>query len=145
MRNDFYRWVEAHPDHFLHPTARGWDMELGYSTEISSGMFFGGGGVVTTAMQIAVYMGARRLFIWGMDMNYDGPQEHVYKEEEHEQVPAPQGFETHIVPAFELVRDVCGSLGVELFNVCPESRLSAEIIPKYSIQQVREILETKAS
>ncbi len=132
--NVFYSEIENSPSIRLHPTVRCGD-RVGFSTDLSRG-YFNGENVVFTALQIAYYLGYRRIFILGMDLNYSGPQPRFYEDAVDTRPNwLNDSYSRSVVPCFEIVHDMCAKGELEVYNVCPHSRLPENIIPKLSFEE----------
>ncbi len=134
-REDFDHWAAAQDGITLHPSAllqRGW---VGFSERADLG-FFSGQTVVFSALQLARWLGFRRIFILGMDLG--GPAEEFTRFYESANAMAKtrldQDFEPYISPSFEIAGQVAAQQGWEIYNVSPTSRLPADIIPKITFE-----------
>ena len=105
------------------------------------GHFFGAN-IVYVALQQCLYMGFKRVFILGMDLNYSGTQPRFY--ESHEDA-RPSGLEKQmelaIQPSFEIVRQICQDSDLEIYNVSPGSGLPATIVKKLDLDQMRSMMD----
>ena len=132
----FDAWAEGEAGLFLHESGRlkrGW---VGFSRAIDKGVFTGQT-VVYSALQVACALGFRQVFILGMDLGGTGTLARFY--ESGGNVAGSrldEDFEPYIVPSFELARRLTGTMGVELYNVSPRSRLSDATIRKIDFDEM---------
>lgn len=137
---DFYAAADRDPDLVLHPSARpskGW---VGFSREIRKGVFTGQT-IAFSALQVAVWLGYTRIFILGMDLGGTRERARFY---ESGKKAAPmrldRDYESYIQPAFEVASKLRSALGIQIYNLSPDSRLPAAIIPKLSFAEALEII-----
>lgn len=134
-RREFDEWAASQNGITLHPSSplqRGW---VGFSKRADLG-FFSGQTVVFTALQLARWLGFRRIFILGMDLG--GPAQEFTRFYESGNAAAKtrldKDFEPYISPSFEIAGQIATQEGWEIYNVSPTSRLSADIIPKITFE-----------
>ena len=139
----FDNWASNDPDIILHPNMRKKSDRVGFCMNMEKG-YFHGENILYTALQHAYYIGYRRIFILGMDLNYSGPTPRFY-ENASDSRPTwiDASFERSIVPCFEIVRDMCEEKRIEVYNLSPESRLPQNIIPKISFEEVLDLAAKK--
>ncbi|MEZ5582612.1 MAG: hypothetical protein R3F37_07460 [Candidatus Competibacteraceae bacterium] len=132
----FDAWAESETDLILHETRRlasGW---VGFSKCIDKGVFTGQT-VVYSAVQVAYALGFRQLFILGMDLGGTGSLARFYESGQHvANSRLDRDFEPYLAPSFQLARQVCDAEGIALYNVSPQSRLSATILPKLTFDEM---------
>jgi KDO transferase-3 len=132
----FDRQAEADRDMVLHPHVRRSQGRVGFCLDIRKGVFTGQT-IVYGALQVACWLGYRRIFILGMDLGGTGGNARFY---EFGKLAAPmrldRDFEPFILPAFEVARDVLGAAGVQVYNLSPHSLLPDSVIPKRSLVEV---------
>jgi Kdo-III transferase WaaZ len=127
------------PDLVLHPRlgpSNGW---VGFSRDIRKGVFTGQT-VVFSALQVAVWLGYRRIFLLGTD--FGGPVDgQRFYESGKDAAPMrlDRDYEAYIQPAFEVASTLLGELGVEIYNLSQASRLPTEIVPKLSFEAALEM------
>lgn len=123
------------PDLVLHPTVRGQEGLVGFSRNLSKGMF-GGQTVVYRGIQIAHHMGFRRVFLLGVDLGAQGNQVRFYETKEQAR-PSMLNlhYESYIRPSFEVLRTYCDRSGFEVYNCSLGSRLPDSLVPKISLDE----------
>lgn len=128
----FDAWAVEQPGLDLHPAAplqRGW---VGFSRRPDLGAF-SGQTVAFSALQVAWWLGYRRIFILGMDLGGTGGYERFYESgASAAKTRLDKDFEPYILPSFELAGRLCREEGREVYNVSPSSRLPADVIPRLS-------------
>lgn len=108
---------------------------IGFSKNLRKG-FFAASTVPYCATQVAFYLGFRRIFILGMDLDYSGPNPRFYESAAQMQpTRISQRYEPLIKPSFEVLRDVCAREDLKVFNLSSTSRLPADIIPRMSFDE----------
>jgi len=142
-RQAYESWARNHPDMHLHPNDDIDNARIGFSTDLAAGIYIRGT-VTMLALQSVVFMGAKRIFIWGMNMDYSMKKAHAYDEEGQFPGQHDKPVAEIYAPAYEVARDVCRSRGVEVYNVCPESLMPDDIIPKISADQVRQMISSES-
>jgi KDO transferase-3 len=125
----FDAWAADQPGLELHPAAplqRGW---VGFSRRPDLGAF-SGQTVAFSALQVAWWLGYRRIFILGMDLGGAGGYARFYETGASAvKTRLDKDFEPYILPSFELAGSLCREEGREVYNVSPSSRLPADVIP----------------
>ncbi|UVK77357.1 MAG: hypothetical protein CMIDDMOC_00882 [Sodalis sp. Fle] len=108
-----------------------YNADIAFTTDICGGVF-DAGTVVYWALQILLFLGFKRLYIAGLDLN-DFNQPRFY-ETEQDKLPSflVKHFEKLIIPAFTLASCVLRKQGVEVKNLSLNSALSHLIIEKVS-------------
>jgi Kdo-III transferase WaaZ len=134
--------AERDPDLVLHPRARPSEGRVGFSRDIRKGVFTGQT-IVFSALQLAVWLGYRRVFILGMDLGGAGGR---FYEAGSQAAPMrlDRDYEAYIRPAFEVAASLLGKLGVEVYNLSERSRLPSEIVPKLAFEQALEMSRGRA-
>ena len=137
----FYQYVKNDNDFILNDKHKKSLDKVGFSLNVAKG-YFHGENVVYTAMQHAYYFGYRRLFLVGMDLNYDKNKPRFY-EENNQGRPSwlSVSFKKSIVPCFEIVRDMITKGMFEVYNLSSESKLSNELVEKMSFKNALSIVE----
>jgi Kdo-III transferase WaaZ len=107
------------------------DGRVGFSWDIRRGIF-SGQTIVYAALQIAVWLGFRRIFLLGMDLG-GGPTRFYEQGSKGEPTRLDEDYEPYILPAFALAGELLRSKGLEVYNLSPTSRLPANVIPKISL------------
>ena len=132
---EFDAMAESDADFVLHGKLRGLNDKVGFSRDLLKG-YFHGENIIYTALQIARYLGYRRFFILGMDLNYSGPSPRFYeKGGDSRPTWVDQSFDRSIVPCFEIVRELIRRGEMEVYNLSLQSRLPDDIIPKMSFEE----------
>jgi KDO transferase-3 len=132
---EFDTWAQGQPGLDLHPDAplqRGW---VGFSRRPDLGAF-SGQTVAFSALQVAWWLGYRRIFILGMDLGGTGGYGRFYETgASAAKTRLDEDFEPYIRPSFELARRLCREERCAVYNVAPASRLPAEVIPKLTFDE----------
>lgn len=136
--------ADRDPDLVLHPSARpskGW---VGFSRDIRKGVFTGQT-IAFSAVQVAVWLGYTRIFILGMDLGGTGDRARFYESgEKAAPIRLDRDYVSYIQPAFEVASKLRGALGIQIYNLSPDSRLPAAIIPKLSFADALEMIRQPA-
>ncbi len=136
---DFDKLNEFDTDFVLHREKRKMNDKVGFSRNLLKG-YFHGENILYTSLQIAYFIGYRRFFIVGMDLNYSGPNPRFYEKTNNSRPTwVDQSFDRSIVPCFEIVRDLILNKEIQVYNVSPESRLPKEIITKVPFEDALRI------
>lgn len=104
------------------------DCKYGLSFNPDVGIF-DGATVVISAIQIALMLGYKRIFIFGMDLSISNGVR-CYHEKVVEKSFLDRDYNTLILPWFKFFSSVIPSLNIEVFNMSSGSRLPASVIPK---------------
>ncbi len=122
--------AERDPDFLLHPSVRGREGLVGFSRDMAKGMFCGQT-VGYRGIQIAYHLGFRRVFLLGMDMGAQRGQVRFY-ESSADARPSrlDEHFDGYIRPCFEIVKMLCDSGEMAVYNCSLESRLPDSLVPK---------------
>jgi KDO transferase-3 len=106
---------------------------------------FTGQTIAFSALQVAVWLGYTRIFILGMDLGGTGDGARFYESGE-KAAPMRLGrdYESYIQPAFEVAGKLRSALGIQIYNLSPDSRLPAAIIPKLSFTDALEMIRQPA-
>ncbi|MCE9589034.1 MAG: polysaccharide pyruvyl transferase family protein [Planctomycetes bacterium] len=142
LSNDELRRTLARDrDILLHPTATHDTEFIGFSKDLEKGSFHSKT-VVHAALQVAWYVGVRRVMILGMDMGAPagGPMRFYEKSADNPASFLGDFLQSHIVPSLEIVRDMRKGNGFEVYNACPTSRLPAEVLPKITMEEAVQLL-----
>jgi KDO transferase-3 len=132
---EFDAWAEADPDLLLHPTRRPSEGRVGYSLDPRKGVFTGQT-IVYSALQLATWLGYRRVFLLGLDLGGTGPDARFYETgAKAASMRLDRDYEPYILPAFEVARSVARSLGARVYNLSPKSRLPERVIPRLTLEQ----------
>jgi KDO transferase-3 len=122
--------AELDPDLILHPTVRGQEGLVGFSRNMSKGMFCGQT-IGYRGIQIAYHLGYRRVFLLGMDMGGRGNQVRFYETcDQARPSLLEQHLDSYIRPCFEIVRSLCDAGELEVYNCSLGSRLPDSLVPK---------------
>ena len=101
----------------------------GFSLNPARGMF-GGGTVAYTGLQLLAWMGARTLYLHGLDLTAtQGPR---FYESPDAQLPTAldRQFAGHIEPAFRQASQLLRERGVKVYNLSLHSRLGEDVFEK---------------
>ncbi len=131
------------------PRPRGPFPQVAFSEDISAGLG-NAGSTIYDLIQIAVWTGVKTIYLYGMDHNFQIPQEHsirggmavTHQGEEnhflkHYRAPGEKWYTpitSVIEKGFQVARDNCEQRGVEIFNVTRGGRL--EIFKRKSFDRV---------
>jgi len=142
----FLQYAKQDDDFILHHNYKKYRKALdkvGFSKNLTKG-YFHGENVVYTALQHAFYLGFRRIFILGMDLNYSGGLVRFYeKKEEARPNWLDLSYNRSILPCFEIVHDMMKKGLIEVYNVSLDSRLPEIVIPKISFNEALEFCDEK--
>jgi len=131
----FDQWAESKPDLVLHDTVKLSKGRVGFSKNITLGVFTAQT-VVFEAIQTAAYLGFKKINILGMDLNFSPDIPRFYEQKKDiAKSRINQDFEPYILPSFEVAKNVAEQDGFEIFNLSPNSRLPESIIKKISLEQ----------
>ena len=135
------RLLARDPDILLHPLHADSKTPVGFSKDLEKGRFLSLT-VVHPALQLAYYLGSRRVFILGMDLSSppEGPIRFYEKRADARPSRIEQDLDTRIIPSFEMVREVNRHERFEVYNVCPTSKLPEQVLPRISMEQVKALL-----
>lgn len=118
-----------------HPTRDAGDA-VGFSLDPQLGLFCGRT-IGFRAVQIARYLGCRRIVMTGLDLKAPASAPRIYDEAGR---PRPTrldaDYEEFILPSFEVAAAVAAEEGWELINASPGSRLPESVIPKVDPMQM---------
>ncbi len=101
----------------------------GFSLDPARGVF-GGGTVAYTALQFLAWLGARTVYLHGLDLSTQaGPR---FYERDGQSLPTAldRQFAGHIEPAFRRAGALLRARGVTVYNLSEASRLGADIFEK---------------
>lgn len=108
-----------------------WEEGIGETLEILHGNNSG-----LVALNFAYVLGFQKIFLYGFDMGFEGPQKHWYPDYEW----AAKG--NHMYPAFSRqfdgIADTLKAKGIQVINVSPTSKL--ECFERISYDQVKNYL-----
>lgn len=113
------------PDTPVHDMTR-----VGWSNHPDAGLF-SAKTVVFLAIQMAVWMGFKKIGIVGMDLSESG--ERAYQEEDARPSTVFNDRERYIDPVLRLAAEVCRGRQVTLVNLSPCSSLPETILPKVNL------------
>lgn len=112
---------------------------IGFSADANAG-FFSFKTVAGWAVQAAVWMGYRNIFILGMDLGGTG-MSHFYANEANKKPDFLRDYDPYIRVSFEQTRRAMDNLGFCVYNLSEKSVLSEHIIPKITIDEALAIAE----
>ena len=90
-----------------------------FSDDILDGVFLGKS-VVFTCLQVAYWLGYRKIYLLGVDMNYSGTKTHFFGNTSW--VP-DQDYEVELAPLFRSFSEALQKRGVQVFNCSMDSRV----------------------
>ncbi|MFV3371529.1 lipopolysaccharide core biosynthesis protein [Pseudomonas sp. NY15435] len=115
---------------------------IGFSCDMSKG-YFGARTIPFAATQLACHLGFSQVFIIGMDLNKSIGR---FYETGAAALPSSldEDFEDYILPSFRIVAEqVSSRYPLRLFNLSPDSRLPASVVPKVQPTQLDALLEAE--
>lgn len=126
IRKELFNYVKGELENDLYPIrSLGRD---GFSLDIKKGFYFGCT-TVMLALQLANYLGGKRIFLCGVDLNYDPLMPRFYKEDKVHGIDNFSCVQIHnIRESFKLLKQI----GVELFN-CSSNSLLKPYLPYYEM------------
>jgi hypothetical protein len=107
----------------------------GFSTDITQRVYVGYS-VIFHAIQIAFYLGARRVVMLGVDMNYTGNPAKDYGITRNDVPHFLINYDEHGKPMFEFFVRELQRLNVEFLNATPGGRV--DCVPRVSLETVCE-------
>ncbi|WP_162560676.1 hypothetical protein [Methylobacterium durans] len=114
------------PRHKLLVSGRSWRVKVitpgGFSDDITAGVFMGFS-VVFSAIQIGAYLGAKRIVLVGIDMDYTGGGGAAYFDPTIKDNWPTFAYETHAREHFIEVRDALSTRGRHLVNATVGGRI----------------------
>jgi KDO transferase-3 len=116
---------------------------IGFSRNMVRGCF-AGRTIVYAATQLAYFLGFRQVFIIGMDLNASTGR---FYESGQAALPTSldQDFPKFILPSFEfMAKYIMAHENFQVFNLSPQSRLPAHILPKIKLDQLDQLLTPSA-
>lgn len=112
---------------------------IGFSCDAEEG-FFSFKTVAGWALQTAVWMGYKNIFILGMDLGGTG-MAYFYNNENNKKPNFLKDFDPYIRVSFEQARRAMDELGFNIYNLSKYSTLSEKIIPKIKLEEALVIAE----
>lgn len=99
------------------------------------GVYKGGRSITTYAVQLAAYMGAKEIFLYGQDCDYSGAKQHFDdSEKDCKKIPAKAGFIDAIFIFYEKAKTYCESRGIKIYNATRGGKL--EIFERVDFDEV---------
>jgi len=116
----------------------GADHHIGWSNDLTKGVFIAKT-ITFSACQIAQFLGAKNIFLLGMDLGHSADQP-VRAYESGAQAcnsSLDKDYLTTILPSFEFLKKTMmdSSSQFRVWNISPQSRLPDEVIPKITYEQ----------
>ena len=108
-------------------------VSTGFSRNITHRIYWGYS-VIFGAIQIACYLGARRVVMLGVDMNYTGDPAKDYVIARNEAPNWTMDYDVHAKPMFEFFVRELKRLNVEFLNATPGGRV--DCVPRVSLETV---------
>lgn len=100
-----------------------------------TGVYAGGRSVSNDALQLAVYMGAKEIYLYGHDCDYSGK---AHFDDDEEVIIDDTGMEECLFAFYEVARKYCDEHGIKVYNATRGGKL--EIFDRVDID---DVLETK--
>jgi KDO transferase-3 len=134
----FLEWASQIPSLVLPSPPRDDDSRVGWSRDLRHGVFCSRT-ILFRALQMAAFLGYRRLYVLGMDLNYRGPASRAYEEgKDARPTKIERDFEPFILPAFRVLQQEIDEGRLEVFNLSNASRLPESVIPRLSLEAALE-------
>jgi hypothetical protein len=105
-----------------------------FATDLSREGLFLNRSVIFSAMQIAVRLGAQRIILIAVEMDYSGPQLHCVPDTKT--LVYNFDYDSMARPSFELAKYLCDRRGVEILNATPGGRV--EVFPRVALCSLAE-------
>ena len=112
---------------------------IGFSADAEAG-FFSFKTVAGWAVQLAAWMGYKKIFILGMDLGGTG-MAHFYPKENNKLPDFLRDYDPYIRVSFEQTRRAMDELGFNVYNLSEHSTLPDTIIPKISLEEALKIAQ----
>lgn len=134
----FQEWARSDPELELPLEERSDDSRVGFSRNMEKGVFCGRT-ILFRALQVGYYLGFRRLYILGMDLNYRGDHPRFY-ENAGNMRPSKidKDYEPFILPAFKVLSRLDESGELSVYNLSPASRLPADVMQRTTLEAAIE-------
>ena len=100
---------------------------------------FDGATVVISAIQIALILGYKEIYIFGMDLSLQNGLRFYDEQKNNEPSFLNRDFQTKILPWFKLFSQQLNHLNVKCINISPSSALPDNIIPKLDWSQLQVV------
>jgi Kdo-III transferase WaaZ len=111
---------------------------IGFSRNLEKG-YFSSRTIPYAGIQLAYHLGFNRVFVVGMDLNSSLGR---FYEQGCEAVRSrlDGDYEHYILPCFELMAERVINPDFRVFNLSPNSRLPASVVPKLDLDQLDALL-----
>lgn len=111
---------------------------IGFSRNLSVG-YFGGRTIPYAGVQLAYHLGFTQVFLIGVDLDSSNGR---FYEQGVGAVPSrlEDDYEDYILPCFELMAEKVVNPRFSVYNLSPESRLPARVVPKIGLDQLDALL-----
>lgn len=128
---NFLSWARNEPNLVLPTPPRDDDSRVGWSRDLRLGVFCSRT-ILYRALQTAAFLGYKRLYVLGMDLNYQGPQARAYDEgTQARPTKIARDFEPYILPAFQVLKQVMETEDkFQVYNLSDKSRMPEEVLPR---------------
>jgi len=131
--------LRTDPDFYLSETQYAGSKLIGWSRDIEKG-HFGGRTVVFGALQTLRYIGFDKIFIIGMDLNYQEKMPRFYETRENMRPSRIEKYyKNFILPSFEIAKAVAIEDDFRIYNISSSSRLPEDVIPKIDFEEALKI------
>lgn len=141
QQSAFIDYTKSNPNLVLPSAPRNDDNIVGFSKDISSGIFCSRT-ILYRAIQIAYSIGFRRIYLLGMDLGFQDKPRFYSEGISSRPSKLDKDYTPYILPSFKVASELMNSHEIEIYNVSEKSRLPASIIPKISFH---DALEEKTS
>ncbi len=133
----FFKKAQSNPNIILPSVSRNDDNIVGFSKDISDGIFCSRT-ILYRAIQIAYSIGYRRIYLLGMDLGYQDKPRFYSEGISSRPSKLEKDYTPYILPSFKVVSELMRMHEIEIYNVSDKSRLPANIIPRISFQDAIE-------
>lgn len=111
---------------------------IGFSKNINEG-YFCARTIAYVALQLAYYLGFKRVFFVGLDLNPSVGR--FYDNKDPLPTTLDKDYPRHIYPSFELVAKRVIDEDFKIYNLSMESKLPDSVIPKITLNQLTRFID----
>lgn len=130
----FIEWAYSDPDFAMSDEKRLDDSRVGFSRNMEKGVFCGRT-ITFRALQVAYYLGFRKLFVLGMDLNYRGDNPRFYETSDSMRpTKIDKDYDPYILPAFRVLSALCKKGELTVYNLSSASRLPKDVMPRITLE-----------
>jgi Kdo-III transferase WaaZ len=137
--HEFYEKYRSDREIYLSEDYRDRRGAIGFSSSPEHG-FFSSKTVAIWAVQLAYVLGYRRMFFLGMELGATG-NTHFHDAEGAQTNELNKFYEPDIRVCFQLAKQASKVLGFEMYNLTPDSLLTADIVPKMTFDHALNLLD----